>query len=122
MNQDKGLTIRDILNVIFKRVMILWLVVILVPLGVLLACLVATPVYKTDAKVIITSKKDQASLLEPAGPGPSRVLNLNVDEIDQNSEMEILRSPDLWLKTVQALGPSFFKKRMQVCFPRLYPV
>jgi uncharacterized protein involved in exopolysaccharide biosynthesis len=109
MNEDKGLTIRDILNIIYKRILILKLVVILVPLSVLLACLIVKPVYETDAKIIITAKKDAASLLEPSAAGSARVLNMNVDEIDQNSEMEILSSPDLWLKTVQALGPNFFK-------------
>jgi uncharacterized protein involved in exopolysaccharide biosynthesis len=110
MREDQGLTVRDILNVIYKRILILKLVVILVPLGVLIACLVASPVYQVGAKVIVTAKKDEAAILAPTGPGPSRVLNLNVDEIDQNSEMEILKSPDLWTKTVRELGPDFFKR------------
>lgn len=109
MQEYKGLTVRDILNIIYKRILILKLVVILVPIGVLIACLMATPVYQVGAKLIVTAKKDEASLLSPSGPGPSRVLNLNVDEIDLNSEMEILRSPDLWTRTVKALGPNFFK-------------
>jgi uncharacterized protein involved in exopolysaccharide biosynthesis len=106
--EDKGLTTRDILNIIYKRIFILKLIVILVPLGVLLACLIATPVYQVAAKVIVTAKKDESSLLAPTGPGPSRVLNLNVDEIDLNSEMEILKSPELWTRTVRELGPNFF--------------
>ena len=109
MQEPKGLTVRDLLNVIYKRILILKLVVILVPIAVLLACLVAKPVYQVGAKLIVTAKRDEASLLAPSGPGPSRILNLNVDEIDLNSEMEILRSPDLWTKTVKALGLNFFK-------------
>ena len=93
MKEDKGLTIRDILNVIYKRILILKLVVILVPLSVLLACLIVKPAYETDAKIIITAKKDPASLLEPSAAGSARVLNMNIDEIDQNSEMEILNKP-----------------------------
>ncbi len=109
MREDQGLTVRDILNIIYKRILILKLVVILVPVGVLIACLVVTPVYQAKAKVIVTAKKDESSILTPTGPGPARVVNLNVDEIDQNSEMEILKGPDLWTKTVQALGPDFFE-------------
>jgi uncharacterized protein involved in exopolysaccharide biosynthesis len=111
MTEDKGLTVRDILNIIYKKILILKLVVILIPLGVLFACLIATPVYQVGAKVIITAKKDEAASLLPSGPGPQRIMNMNVDEIDQNSEMEILKSPDVWIKTVQALGPSFFKSK-----------
>lgn len=111
MREDQGLTVRDILNIIYKRILILKLVVILVPLGVLIACLIVSPVYQVAAKVIVTAKKDESSILAPTGPGPARVLNLNVDEIDQNSEMEILKSPDLWTKTVKELGPDFFQSK-----------
>ena len=110
MTEEKGLTVRDILNIIYKRILILKLAVILIPLGVLLACLIANPVYQVGTQVIITAKQD-TSLLSSPGPGPQRNINLNVDEIDQNSEMEILKSSDVWLRTVKELGTDFFRSR-----------
>jgi len=109
MTAAPGLTLRDILNVIYKRILILKLVVILVPIGVFIGCLLATPVYQVGAKVVVTAKKDDPSLLVGSSPGASRILNLNVDEIDLNTEMEILKSPELWLRTVRKLGFGFFQ-------------
>ncbi len=120
MTEDKGLTVRDILNIIYKKILILKLAVILIPLGVLFACLVVTPVYQAGAKVIITAKKDESGLLVASGPGAQRNINLNVDEIDQNSEMEILKSPDLWIRTVKELGPDFFKGKARGAIERLF--
>jgi uncharacterized protein involved in exopolysaccharide biosynthesis len=110
MTEEKGLTVRDILNIIYKRILILKLSVILMPLGVLLTCLIVAPVYQAGTQVIITAKQD-SSLLTIPGPGTQRNINLNVDEIDQNSEMEILKSSDVWLKTVKGLGTDFFKSK-----------
>ena len=83
MTEEKGLTVRDILNIIYKRILILKLVLILLPLGVLVTCLVVNPVYQVGAKVIITAKKDDSALLVSSGAGAQRNINLNVDEIDQ---------------------------------------
>lgn len=110
MMEDKGLTVRDILNIIYKRILILKLVVVLLPIGVLLFSLIATPVYQVGTQVIITAKQD-ASLLTIPAVGAQRNINLNVDEIDQNSEMEILKSSDVWLRTVKELGTDFFKSK-----------
>lgn len=110
MAEDKGLTVRDILNIIYKKILILKLVVILLPLGVLFASLTATPVYEVGTQVIITAKQD-ASLLTIPAVGAQRNINLNVDEIDQNSETEILKSSDVWLRTVKELGTDFFKSK-----------
>jgi len=107
MAEDQGLTVRDILNIIYKKILILKLAVVLLPLGVLFACLIATPVYQVGTQVIITAKQD-ASLLTIPAVGAQRNISLNVDEIDQNSEMEILKSSDVWLRTVKELGTDFF--------------
>ena len=119
MKDVQGLTLRDILNVIYKRILILKIMVVLVPIGVFIGCLLATPVYQVGAKVMVTAKKDEASLLVGSTPGASRILNLNIDEMDLNSEMEIMKSPDLWTKTVKALGPDFFKGESQGLFGKV---
>ncbi|MDA8407873.1 MAG: Wzz/FepE/Etk N-terminal domain-containing protein [Deltaproteobacteria bacterium] len=111
MKEAQGLTLRDLVNVIYKRIFILKLVVVLVPIGVFIGCLLATPVYQVGAKIIVTGKKDESSLLVGPSPGASRIVNLNIDEMDLNSEMEILKSADLWTKTVKALGPDFFTRQ-----------
>ncbi|MCL5126034.1 MAG: Wzz/FepE/Etk N-terminal domain-containing protein [Deltaproteobacteria bacterium] len=119
MQEAQGLTLRDILNVIYKRIFILKIVVVLLPIGVFIGCLLATPVYQVDAKIIVTAKKDESSLLQGTTQGTSRIVNLNIDEIDLNSEMEILKSPDLWSKTVEALGPNFFKSQPTGIFGKI---
>jgi uncharacterized protein involved in exopolysaccharide biosynthesis len=105
MPQESILTLRDILNVVFRRIIWLKVIVPLLTLSVLVACLIAKPSFETTAKVMITAKKETPSLLvSSGGAGPSKVINLNVDEADINSEMEILNSIDLWTKTVKAIG------------------
>ncbi len=112
MAEEQNLTIRDVLNIFFKRIRWLYIIVPLLTLSVLIGCLLATPTYESAAKVVLTGKRDTTSLLNVSGPsGPSQILNLNVDEIDINTEMEILHSLDLWVKTVEKLAPEIFSQR-----------
>ena len=109
MKEEQGLTIRDSLNIIYRRINVLRFMMIALPLGVLLACFIVTPVFESTAKVIVTAKKENAALLQaPGNHGSSAYINLNVDETDLNSETELLSSPDLWMRTVRALGLEFF--------------
>jgi uncharacterized protein involved in exopolysaccharide biosynthesis len=90
------------------------LLVVFLPLAVLAACLSVQPIYESSAKVIITGKRENATLLQsPAEPGTSQYVNLNVDEIDINSEMELLQSLDLWVRTVQKLGVAKFQPKTE---------
>lgn len=114
MREEQGLTLRDTLNIIYRRINVLRFMMIALPLGVLLACFIVTPVYESSAKVIVTAKKENAALLQAPGEhGSSSYINLNVDETDLNSETELLRSPDLWMRTVRALGLEFFNTDYQ---------
>lgn len=109
MKEDQVLSLRDLLNIVYRRIWVLKLIVPLLTLSVLFACLIVTPGYESSAKVIVTAKKESASLLAGSSTtGPSKIINLNVDEMDLNTEMEILQSLDLWTKTVEALGPGFW--------------
>lgn len=107
---EKGnITLRDFLNVLFKRFYILFTFVILTPLAVYAFCKITPPVYETSAKVIVTAKKENTGLLVGGKEsGSSAYINLNVDETDLNSEMEILMSMDLWKETVEKLGLEYF--------------
>lgn len=112
MVEEKNFTIRDILNIFFRRIRWLYIIVPLVTVSVLIGCLIATPTYETAAKVVLTGKRDNTSLLNVSGAtGPSQILNLNVDEIDINTEMEILTSLDLWIKTVEKLAPDLISQK-----------
>jgi uncharacterized protein involved in exopolysaccharide biosynthesis len=96
----------------FRRIYLFWIMVVILPLGALIACLIVDPVYETTAKVIVTAKRETSTLLQyPKEMAAQMSFNLNVDETDLNSEMELLRSSDLWILTVKHLGLAAFKTK-----------
>lgn len=109
MKRDHQLSLRDSLNVFYLHVNLFRAVVIVLPLTVLVVCLAMTPIYESKARVLLTAKRQTSTLLQyPGEAGASMVYDLNVDEREINSEMEILTSPDLWMRTVKTLGLKFF--------------
>lgn len=112
MKEMEGFTPRDILNAVFRRINILKIMVVLLPLATLAASFLVPPVYESSAKILVAAKQESANLLLlPKEAGTNPILSLNVDEMDLNSEMELLLSPDLWVRTVKELGLKFFEKR-----------
>ena len=112
MTEDEGLTLRDFFNVLYRRIFLLKITIVILPIAVLFACYVVDPVYETSGKILVTAKKENSVLLQgPRDQGATSILNLNVDETDLNSEMALLTSPDLWIKTVDRLGLDSFKKK-----------
>jgi uncharacterized protein involved in exopolysaccharide biosynthesis len=110
MKTEQGASLRDSLNIIYRRISLLKLTIVLLPVGVLVACLMITPVYQSTAKIIVTAKKETSALLQfPREMGPSANVNLNVDERDLNSEMDLLKSTDLWIRTVKKIGVAKLK-------------
>jgi uncharacterized protein involved in exopolysaccharide biosynthesis len=112
MKEAEGVSVRDSLNSIFRRLYILKIVVVLLPISTLLACYVIPPVFESNAKVLVTAKDERTGLLltSPQAAGSAHV-NLNVEELDLNSAMEILLSLDLWTRAVNKLGLGFFETR-----------
>lgn len=111
MAELENVSMRDTLNAIFRRSYILKIIVVLLPLATLVASLSMAPIYETGAKLLVTGKSDNPSLLlNPSDLGSSAYVNLNVDEADLNSEMALIQSLDLWTRTVNKLGVSFFEK------------
>jgi uncharacterized protein involved in exopolysaccharide biosynthesis len=105
LREEPGMSLRDTLNILYKRIFLLKFFIVALPIGVLAACLIMTPVYESTAKVLVTGKKETTTLLQGAkDPTASMNLNLNVDETDLNSEMELLRSLELWTRAVKKLG------------------
>lgn len=103
--EEQGLSLRDTLNILYKRIFLFKFFLVALPLGVLAACMIVDPAYESTAKVLLTGKKETTTLLQGAkDPSASMNLNLNVDETDLNSEMELLRSLELWTRAVNKLG------------------
>src|SRR5271157_4949587 len=112
MTEDEGLTLRDFFNVLYRRIFLLKITIVILPIAVIFACYVVDPVYETSGKILVTAKKENSVLLQgPRDQGATSILNLNVDETDLNSEMALLTSPDLWIKIVSRLGLDSFKKK-----------
>ncbi|MBI5248236.1 MAG: hypothetical protein HY912_01965 [Desulfomonile tiedjei] len=111
MSDNVGFSLRDTLNVFYKKIILLKIALVVIPLGVLATCLALPPVYESKAKIIITAKQENPALLQvPRDMASSAVVNLNVDETDLNSEMELLLSPDLWVRAVRKIGLQALKK------------
>ncbi len=110
MREKQGLSLRDALSVFFRRIYLFVIMIIFLPLAALIACLVVGPIYESTAKIIVTAKRETSSLLQyPKEMAAQMSFNLNVDETDMNSEIELLRSSDLWIETVKKLGVDAFK-------------
>lgn len=113
MRQETGLSLRDTLNALFRRIYILVILVVLLPVGTLLGTYWVTPAYESAAKVLIIGKEQGSNVIKVPQPGFSSVVNLNVEESDLNSEMELLLSLDLWTQTVNKLGVQYFQQAEQ---------
>jgi uncharacterized protein involved in exopolysaccharide biosynthesis len=120
MREDKGLSLRDALNIIYRRINILRLTVVLLPLSVLAVCLLINPIYESTAQVVVRAKNETSTLLQtPREQGAQMSVSLNVDETDLNSEIEILRSPDLWVLVVNKIGVAALKPEEESWLSRL---
>ncbi|MBM4326195.1 MAG: hypothetical protein FJ118_03435 [Deltaproteobacteria bacterium] len=112
MKETEGVSLRDSLNSVFRRLYILKIVLVVLPASTLLACYLISPVFETKAKILVTAKDERTGLLltSPQAAGSAHV-NLNVEELDLNSAMEIFVSLDLWTSLVSKLGLEFFESR-----------
>ncbi len=111
MKQDQGLSVRDALNTLYRRIHILKFVMIALPLAVLVACFIVEPAYEVTGNILVTAKRENTALLQaPGDQRTTNILNMNVDETDLNSEMALMTSPELWISTVKKLGLPFFHK------------
>ncbi|MCA1962266.1 MAG: hypothetical protein LDL33_15920 [Desulfomonile sp.] len=110
MPQDTGVSLRDTLNALFRRIYILVILVILLPIGTLVGTYWVSPVYESGGKVLIRGKEQSPNVVKVPQAGFSPMVNLDVDESDLNSEMELLLSLDLWTQTVNKLGLPYFEQ------------
>lgn len=114
MEQREGASLLDILRIVYRRIRILKVVVVVLPIVTLLVTFIVSPQYRTAAKVLVVAKKENATmLLPPKESGHTSIVNLNVEEADVNSETELLQSRDLWKQTVEKLGIGYFRKQKE---------
>jgi uncharacterized protein involved in exopolysaccharide biosynthesis len=95
-------SLRDILNVVFKRKAQILLVFVTVVSAVSFWTLLAIPAYEAAAQLLV--KMGRESIFIPATGNMNPVIN-NDREERINSEIEILKSRALTEKVVAALGP-----------------
>ena len=50
MGEEQGLSLRDTLSIFFRRIYLLYVMVVLLPLAALITCLVVDPVYESYRK------------------------------------------------------------------------
>ncbi len=120
-----GVSFSDALNAIFRKSYILKAVLLLLPLGTLIACLLMTPVYKTQAVLTVA---------KPSGPGGVEASeSKNARAAVLRAEKKRLRDHDLWIETVKQLGTRYFtdgrnddlsarvRKRFESLIGRIFP-
>jgi uncharacterized protein involved in exopolysaccharide biosynthesis len=103
-------SLRDILNVVFKRKAQILLVFVTVVSAVTFGTLLAIPAYEAAAQLLV--KMGRESIFIPATGNMNPVIN-NDREERINSEIEILKSRALAEKVVAALGPTVIYENLK---------
>ena len=103
-------SLRDILNVVFKRKAQILVVFVTVVSAVSFWTLLAIPAYEATAQLLV--KMGRESIFIPATGNMNPVIN-NDREERINSEIEILKSQALAEKVVAALGPTVIYENLK---------
>jgi uncharacterized protein involved in exopolysaccharide biosynthesis len=96
-------SVRDFLNIIFKRQYQILLFFIIIFTTFAVATFLTKPTYETKAQVLVNLGRE--SIYVPAAGSESLVLSINHEE-QINSEIEILKSRSLAKEVVDLLGPA----------------
>lgn len=110
MKAKRGWSLRDGLNALFRRIHILVVVLVLLPLGTLLACFLVSPVYETRAELRITTAAAGTGIPD-AAPRRGSIAELKASPAEVTHVKEILQSRDLWIRTVKGLGSGFSTRK-----------
>ena len=110
LREFKTLSLRDILDVIFKRKSFLLLFFLTVILAVAGGTFLIKPVYEASAQILI--KRGRESVFVPAGRDANPVISYNREELI-NSEIEILKSRSLAEKVVLMMGPTVLYEKLK---------
>jgi uncharacterized protein involved in exopolysaccharide biosynthesis len=103
-------SLRDILNVVFKRKAQILLVFVAVVSTVTFGTLIAKPAYEASVQLLI--KMGRESIFIPATSNMNPVINNDRQE-RINSEIEILKSRALTEKVVAAIGPTVIYENLK---------
>jgi uncharacterized protein involved in exopolysaccharide biosynthesis len=96
-------SLRDFLNVIFKRKFQILLFFLVTFSTVAFATLLARPTYQAVAQVLVKIGRENIYVPETGSSNP--VVSINREE-QINSEIEILKSPSLVKEVVESVGPT----------------
>jgi len=103
--QMKGLSLRDLAHVVFKRKSQILVVFSAVMIAVAMGTFLATPIYEAESQIFVKTGRENIYLpMAPAGASQNPVVSLNREE-QINSEIEILRSLSLIEKVAESIGP-----------------
>jgi uncharacterized protein involved in exopolysaccharide biosynthesis len=96
-------SLRDFLNVIFKRKYQILLFFFVIFSAVAIATLLTKPTYQATCQILV--KPGREKIFMPATGGYSPVISVNREE-QLNSEIEIIKNRSLAQEVVEAIGPT----------------
>jgi len=100
-------SLRDFLNILFKRKVKISLCFLSILLLVVLITIISTKIYESEAKIYVQAGR-KSMPLDSASHFQERILINQSMENQVNSEIEILNSPELIKNVVKILGPEVF--------------
>jgi polysaccharide biosynthesis protein PslE len=105
-------TLRDLFYVLFRHKWKMTLFFVTVMIAVIIGVLIAKEIYRSEAKLMIKIGRESVSLDPTAATG--QVISVGPSrESEINSEIEILKSQELAIKVVDAIGPAVMLERGQ---------
>ena len=94
---EMSVSLRDVLNLVFKRKILIVVVFCMVVAGIGFVTLRKTPTFRATAKILVKIERENINT-------PAKATRLP-GEMQINSEIEILNSRSLAEETLKALGP-----------------
>ena len=108
--EENGTSLRDFLNVIFKRKAEIFYFFLVTVITVTAGTLLVTPTYEATSQILIKLGRENFYMPTVAAGGP--VINQSPEE-QVNSEIEILKSQYLARKVVKFFGPTTIYKNIK---------
>ena len=109
LDWERGTSVRDFLNILFRHKWAIVLFFVFVVAGVTILSYLSAEIFESEAKLLIRLGRENVST-DPTVIGPT-VNMVETRENDVNSEIGILRSPLLAEQVVDAFGPEVFLSR-----------
>src|ERR1700733_7682546 len=118
-NGSLGVTMRDVVAVVFRQKRILTLSFAGIAAGVVLAMLVLPPMYQSEIRFLV--KRERMDPVVTPEQSASIMFRDTVSEEEINSEVELIESDDVLRDLVVATGLDRHKRFLSFLRPRLTP-